>query len=158
MGASFSGDDELIANINITPFVDIILVVLIIFMVTATTITQQAILVKLPEAATGESAGTTSLGLTLLATGELLLDGAQVTPEALRTRIREAMAAEEKVVCLIAADELVAHGRVVWLLDLVKSEGVTSFAINIDPASAIPPDPASLGKGRGADPTNLPSP
>ena len=44
--------------------------------------------------------------------------------------------------CLIAADKDVAHGRVVWLIDLVKSEGVAKFALNIDKADMVPPDPA----------------
>jgi len=147
MGVDFSEGDDVISNINITPFVDIILVVLIIFMVTATTIVRQSILVKLPEASTGESPGSTSLGLTLTEDGDLLLDGQHVSTDELEAKIHDAVEHNDKVVCLIAADEMVAHGRVVWLMDLVKSEGVTSFAINIDPTAALPPDPASLGKG-----------
>ena len=56
MGSKLGGsaDDDVIADINITPFVDIILVVLIIFMVTATTIVNSSIKVNLPEAATGD--------------------------------------------------------------------------------------------------------
>jgi len=137
-----------ISAINITPFVDIILVVLIIFMVTATAIVEKSILVKLPQAATGDAnPDTVSLGLTLLQNGDLLLDGEKVSPESLRAAVKKAVAGDGDVVALIAADELVAHGRVVWLMDLVKSEGVTAFAINIDPTVALPPDPASVGKG-----------
>lgn len=155
MGAKFGGDDDFIADINITPFVDIILVVLIIFMVTATTIVEQSILVKLPQASTSDSTESESIGLTLTEAGDLLVDGEPTTPEALRERIRTAVASNDKVVCLIAADELVAHGRVVWLMDLVKTEGVTSFAINIDPSIALPPDPASVGKGLGTKPGDM---
>ena len=146
------GDDEVIADINITPFVDIILVVLIIFMVTATTIAQSSIKVNLPEAASGEATESTSLGLTLLPDGQLLLDGHETTPDALRRAIREAKRESEDVICLIAADKAVAHGRVVWLLDLVKSEGVAKFAINIDKAQMVPSDPATRGEGRAVVP------
>jgi biopolymer transport protein ExbD len=109
-------DDEIFADINITPFVDIILVVLILFMVTATTIVQSTIPVDLPDAATGEASTEISLGLTLTQTGELLLDGTLVNEATLRLRLKEAKATGESVVCLIAADTSTPHGRVVWLL------------------------------------------
>lgn len=150
MGAKFGGDDDMIADINITPFVDIILVVLIIFMVTATTITQSSIKITLPDAATGEATETTSLGLTLTAQGGLLLDGEAVTVPALEAALDEAKANSDDVVCLIAADKMVAHGRVVWLIDLIRSHGIAKFAINIDDATKVAPDPAEIGEGRGA--------
>ncbi|TNE92249.1 MAG: biopolymer transporter ExbD [Deltaproteobacteria bacterium] len=147
MGAKFGGDDDVIADINITPFVDIILVVLIIFMVTATTIVQTSIKVNLPDASTGEATESTSLGLTLLGDGGLLLDGERVTPEELGRALEKAKAENDEVICLIAADKLVAHGRVIWLMDLVKSKGIAKFALNINKAEMVPPDPASIGEG-----------
>ena len=149
MGSKFSGDDDdVIADINITPFVDIILVVLIIFMVTATTIVKQSIKITLPDAASGEETKSTSLGLTLMASGDLLLDGEKVSVDALKAALKKAKADEEEVVCLIAAEKNVAHGRVVWLIDLIKSEGIAKFAININKVDAIGPDPASTGEGK----------
>ena len=131
-------DDEIFADINITPFVDIILVVLILFMVTATTIVQSTIPVDLPDAATGEASTEISLGLTLTQTGELLLDGILVDEETLRLRLNEAKATGESVVCLIAADTSTPHGRVVWLLDLLRTEGIARFAIQVDKTTASP--------------------
>lgn len=147
-----SNDDEVISEINITPFVDIILVVLIIFMVTATTIVKSSIKVTLPEAASGEATESTSLGITLDASGALLLDGEATTGAAIRGAIQKAKAAGEDVVVLVTADKSVAHGRVVWVLDLVKTEGVGKFAINIDKTQAIPPEPPAAGEGPGAVP------
>jgi biopolymer transport protein ExbD len=152
MGSNFSGEDDLISEINITPFVDIILVVLIIFMVTASTIVQSSIKVNLPEAATGEATESSSLGLTLLTNGDLLLDGERTTAAQLRESIQKAKAEADEVVCLIAADKAVAHGRVVWLIDLVKSEGIAKFAINIDKSEMIGSDPALLDQGVGVLP------
>ena len=144
MGSKLSGDDdEVMADINITPFVDIILVVLIIFMVTATTIVSQSIKVNLPEAASGEATESTSLGLTLTEAGGLLIDGVPTDQDGVVARIKAAQDESEDVVCLIAADKGVPHGRVVWLIDLVKSNGITKFAINIDKADAVPPDPGN---------------
>lgn len=137
MAAKLGGsDDDAIVDINITPLVDIILVVLIIFMVTATYIVAPSIKVNLPDAATGEATDITSLGLQLTSDGKLHLDGEEITEGALRTVLQEELAASEDVTCLIAADTDVPHGRVVWLIDIVKQEGVSKFAINIDPATA----------------------
>ena len=145
MGSKLGGaDDDVISEINITPFVDIILVVLIIFMVTATTIVRDAIPVNLPEAASGEQTDSISLGLTLLADGGLLLDGEPTDADGIRAAIKKAKAGDADVVCLIAADREVTHGRVVWVIDLVKSSGVAKFALNIDKTTAVGPDPASV--------------
>ncbi len=141
MGSKFGNDDDVISDINITPFVDIILVVLIIFMVTATKIVESSIKVNLPDAATGEATESTSLGLTLTTDGDLLLDGEPIDKEGLQTKIRQARSKTDDIVCLIAADKDVSHGRVVWLIDLVKSEGVAKFALNIDKANSVGPDP-----------------
>jgi biopolymer transport protein ExbD len=153
MGSRLGGDDDgVIADINITPFVDIILVVLIIFMVTASTIVQSSIKVNLPDAATGEATESTSLGLTLLTDGTMLLDGEFIDADGLRVRLRQARDESEDIVCLIAADRAVAHGRVIWLIDLIRSEGIAKFALNIDKAEMVPTDPASRGEGIGVLP------
>lgn len=148
MGSRLAGDDDdVISDINVTPFVDIVLVLLIIFMVTATSIVKSTIKVDLPDAASGEATEAISLGLTLKEDGSLLLDGEPVSTDELELVLREAKESDEEVVCLIAADKTVAHGRVVWLIDLVKSQGIAKFAININKTDVIGPDPASQGLG-----------
>ena len=131
------GDDEAIVDINITPFVDIILVVLIIFMVTATYIVQESIKVNLPEAATGEATEDSSLAITIDAQGLLYMDGEPIDKPTLRAKIStERQLAQNNgadVVCLIGADHAVSHGEVVAIIDLVKQEGVSKFALNIEP-------------------------
>ena len=80
MAAKLGGDDdEGIVDINITPFVDIILVVLIIFMVTATYIVEESIKVNLPEAATGEATEDISLAISMDAAKQMYLDGDETT-------------------------------------------------------------------------------
>lgn len=149
-----SGDDGEITDINITPFVDIVLVILIIFMVTATTLAKQALLVNLPDAASGETAKETSLGIELDANGTLYLDGEPISEPGLRNAIRrirsEVEAEGGTVVALIAADESLRYGRVMGLMDLVKQEGVARFALNIE---AVPPPPEAAG----AIPPRLPA-
>ena len=129
----------IITDINVTPLVDIMLVLLIIFMLTAHLIARQAIEVDLPKAAQSSAPPPTTLALTLTADGTLYLDAHVVTVDALHRAIRAAVARDPKTQAIIAADKAVAHGRVVWLLDTVKSLGVTSFAIQIDPTIAVAP-------------------
>ena len=84
--------------------------------------------------------------------GRLLLDGETLDAESLRARLRSAKESSDEVVCLVAADRAVAHGRVIWLIDLIRSEGISKFALNIDKAEMVPSDPATRGEGRGVLP------
>jgi biopolymer transport protein ExbD len=129
----------LITDINVTPLVDIMLVLLIIFMLTAHLIARQAIEVQLPKAAQSTAIPPTTLAVTLSREGRMYLNGRETTPPALRAAVQAAVAKDPKTQVMIAGDKDVSHGRVVWVLDLVKSLGVTSFAIQIDPAGLVPP-------------------
>ncbi len=131
-GAQLS-DGEMITEINVTPLVDIILVLLIIFMLTANLIARPSIEVELPAASTGEGTEPTTLALTLTRTGELFLNGAPTDEAALRAYIPDVLARDAKLQAIIAADRQVSHGAVVQLIDLVRQLGVYKFALNIDP-------------------------
>ena len=143
MGAKLGGDEDApIVDINVTPLVDIVLVLLIIFMVTATYIVKPSIKVNLPEAATGEPTESSSLGLHLSVDGQLSLDGETISETDLRATLRSEVAKNSEVVCLIAADKDVSHGEVVGLMDLIRQEGVARFAINIQPKDTPAPPEA----------------
>ena len=129
----------LITDINVTPMVDIMLVLLIIFMLTAHLIARQVIEVQLPKAAQAAAVSPTTLAVTLTREGRMFLNGIPATPEALRAAIQSAVAKDAKTQVIVAGDKNVSHGRVVWVLDLVKSLGVTSFAIQIVPTGLIAP-------------------
>ena len=130
----------IIADINVTPLVDIMLVLLIIFMLTANLIAKQAIEVELPRASQSTSVNPTTLAITLTHDGALYLNARPTTPAGLREAVRAAVAADAKTQAIIAGDKAVSHGRVVWVLDVVKSLGVASFAIQIDPTALTAPD------------------
>ena len=125
------GGDEIISDINVTPFVDVSLVLLIIFMVTATYIIAQSIPVDLPEAATGESVVTT-LAITITENGDMYLDGVKTDKATLTRTVGQAHSQNEDLRVVIAADKKVTHGAVVSVIDLVRKLGVSKFAINID--------------------------
>jgi biopolymer transport protein ExbD len=129
----------IIAEINVTPLVDIMLVLLIIFMLTAHLIAKQAIEVELPRASQSTTLKPTTLAITLTRDGALFLNDQPVTPAALRAAVSDAVAKDAKTQAIISGDKAVSHGRVVWVLDLVKTLGVTSFAIQIDPSNVVPP-------------------
>ena len=129
----------IVAEINVTPLVDIMLVLLIIFMLTAHLIAKQAIEVELPRAAQSTAAPPTTLTVTLTRDGALYLNAVPTTPDALRTAVREALAADPKTQAIIVGDRAVSHGRVVWVLDTIKTLGISSFAIQIDPAALVSP-------------------
>ena len=126
-----NGGDDIISDINVTPFVDVSLVLLIIFIVTATYIIAQSIPVDLPEAATGENVVTT-LAITITANGDLYLDGVKTDRAALSSTVSKAHSKNEDLRVVIAADKAVTHGAVVSVIDLVRKLGVSKFAINID--------------------------
>lgn len=136
-GASFGGgDDEGINDINITPLVDIMLVLLIIFMVASTYIVKPSIEVDLPKAATGGDAMDTTLSIVVSADGELFLNGDPTTEEAIAAKCKAVAGADGDAQAIIAADKATPHGRVVRIIDLVRQNGVMKFAINIEPEQA----------------------
>ena len=93
-------------EMNVTPLVDIVLVLLIIFMVTATYIVKPSIKVNLPEAATGEPTENSSLGLHLSVDGQMSLNGETISEPNLRAALREEVAKNKEVVCLIGRTKM----------------------------------------------------
>jgi len=129
----------MITEINVTPLVDIMLVLLIVFMLTAHLIAKRVIDVELPRAATGASVPATTLAITLKVDGTMFLNDAPVTAEGLRAAVAAAVAKDAKAQVVIAGDKNVAYGRVIWVLDLVRSLKVGSFSVQVDPTMAVPP-------------------
>lgn len=123
-------DDEILSGINITPFVDVVLVVLIIFIVTATYIITRSIPMDLPKATTGEQIVTT-LAISLDARGTIYLDGATITEPDLVRRLPEIKRLKPDVRAVIAADGGVPYRRVMQLMDLCRRAGITHLAFNI---------------------------
>lgn len=143
MGARIEQDEDIISGINITPMVDIMLVLLIIFMLTASVIEDRSIKVELPEAATGSKTEATVLTIVIDSERTWYLDGLKTDAEGIRSVIRGAQSSSEELEAVIAADKAVPYGEVVQVIDLVKQEGVVKFALNTDPASAEIPAPTT---------------
>lgn len=128
-------DDEPISAINIVPFVDIILVVLIIFMVTTPLIMKPSINVNLPKAGSGDDTTPSELTVSISANGAIALNGKPSDDAAIKAFAAEMVAKRPDVQAIVSADRDVPHGKVVSLIDAVKSGGVKRFAITIDKAA-----------------------
>jgi biopolymer transport protein ExbD len=161
---AFEDDDSgrMITDINVTPLVDITLVLLIIFMVTATYIVNPTIKIDLPKAASGTEQTRTTLALTLSREGGLYLNGEKSDEGAVTRFITGELPKNPDLQAIIAADKVVPHGSVVRMIDLVKRAGVRKFAINVESpsgpgpaAAATPPasNPAGTSSGGGVEET-----
>ena len=130
--AGTTSQDEQITGINITPLVDVMLVLLIIFMVTANLINAKSIAVELPKAATGqETAGVRNLAFVVDKSGNLFLDGKPMEIAELPSFVDTARAQNTALQALIGADKAAPYGTVVKVIDELRRNGVNDFALNI---------------------------
>lgn len=128
-----NGEDEgLLAQINIIPFVDIVLVLLIIFMLTSIAIVRASMVVNLPKAATGGARVESTVNIVCNKDGTLMLNGAPSTVAEIGTFVKSQTAGNPKLQAVIAADKGVEYGKVVDLIDLVKRNGVSAFALDVE--------------------------
>jgi len=132
-GGANSDDDGLIAGINVTPLVDVTLVLLIIFMVTAKIIVSQGLPMDLPKAATGDEMQTV-FSVELLADGRTRVDSEFVSnDEAISAKAKQALAKNKDLRAVIRADKKVEHGRVIHVLDLLKRAQLNKIAFAVSP-------------------------
>lgn len=132
-GAQSGDDDEIITAINVTPLVDIVLVLLIILMVTASYIVSKSIPMDLPNADTGEEGPPRTLTVSIDGESQLYIDADPITWEQLRSRAQRFAQEEEEPRAVIAADRSVSHGEFIRIVDLLRGAGITRYAINVNP-------------------------
>lgn len=123
------GDDEGITNINVTPFVDVVLVILVVFIVTAKLIVARGVEIDKPKAATGGEVQST-LRVSVTDKGELYVNGDKFTDDvAAVARIKKIAATTSKPKAIIAGSRAGAYGNVMHAIDLVQLAGVTAIAL-----------------------------
>ena len=123
--------NESIVEINIAPLVDVILVLLIIFMATAPMIQRRTLSVNVPKSAQSEPKATLALNVIVNAQGEILLGEQSVTLEELLFQLSGMYKADPSLHVAVLADEALAYGRVVEVLDSVKESGVKKVALEV---------------------------
>ncbi|MDB5213133.1 MAG: Biopolymer transport protein ExbD/TolR [Myxococcaceae bacterium] len=129
-----SADDATISGINITPLVDISLVLLIVFMVTAKVLVTQAIPMQVPQAS-NHAATQVTLAIEIAPDGSLRLDGTPVADGAALTRAVQLRAGDgaADLHAVIAASRVATHGAVIGAIDALHSAGVKKIAFAVAP-------------------------
>ncbi len=121
-----------INEINITPFVDVVLVLLVIFIVTAPMMMKDIIGLNLPKTTSSDSQSFSTLAIAVTKNGQFLLNGELTNPETLLVQCQKAFRENNQIQAILSADVEALHGDVVKVIDLVKSAGISQFAIQIE--------------------------
>ena len=141
-GGASNEADESITGINVTPLVDIVLVLLIIFMVTAKLIVSKSVPLDLPKAATGTDVQTV-FSIVLASDGTTQVDSKNVAnDDAIFPLAKGARDKNPELRAVIKADSAVPHGRVIHVLDLLKQAQVGKIAFGVQPVAPVAPIPA----------------
>jgi biopolymer transport protein ExbD len=130
-GGSLYNDDDTqgITDINVTPFVDVVLVILVVFIVTAKLIVARGVEIDKPKAATGGEVQST-LRVSVTEKGELYVNGDKFTDDAAAVaRIKTIAATTTKPKAIIAGSRVGPYGNVMRAIDLVQQAGVTAIAL-----------------------------
>ena len=133
---SFSSDEDdgLMNEINMTPLVDVMLVLLIVFMVTIPVI-RHAVKIDLPHASSQkEDTKPAQISISIEADGTVLWDGTAVSDDALRAKIAAAAQAEPQPELHLNADRKVAYEKVAQVMSVAQSGGLTKLGFVTDPA------------------------
>jgi biopolymer transport protein ExbD len=137
MASTTHDSDDAITGINVTPLVDITLVLLIIFMVTAKLITGQGIPLDLPKAATAGATQTT-LTISVDAAGQMTANGRPVPDEhALLERAKAALREDSKLRTVVSASAATSHGNVMRVVDTLRAAGAVRIAFAADKAPEV---------------------
>jgi biopolymer transport protein ExbD len=132
MAAAAQGsEDEIISSINITPLVDIFLVLLIIFMITSSVADQKSIPVNLPKAAHAGAEAPKASGLLVDKDHRLFLDGELRDSAQVADLLKVAVAVDEEHQVLIGADQDLPYREVVAVIDLIRGAGVRKYALKV---------------------------
>lgn len=121
-----------IVGINVTPMVDVVLVLLVIMMVSAVYIVSQSLKVELPKTATSDQPANAPLAVTITKDGQYLYEKKPIEERNLIPILKRAKEANADASLVITADRAAYHGDVVHVIDLAKIQGITKFAINVE--------------------------
>jgi biopolymer transport protein ExbD len=121
----------IVSGINVTPLVDVCLVLLIILMVSSTYIVAQSLKIQLPKSHTSDGTADKPATVTLLKSGGMRWNDKDATEDEIVKALKTAAEADPETSLVVSADREVQHGRVVHLLDIAKLAGISKFAINV---------------------------
>ncbi len=131
-GGGRGGRGGMIVGINVTPMVDVVLVLLVILLVSATWIVSQSMKVDLPNTATSDGSAASLAAVTIGPKGELLFNEEPVTEPQLKAKLEAAGKKGDDITLIVSADKVAHHGLVVHVLDLARSNNITKFAVQVE--------------------------
>ena len=131
-GINQGNEDEAIAAINIVPLVDVILVVLIIFMVTAPLVLKPVIDINLPKSSSGSEAPPAPLNVAIGKDGAIVVNGQPGTPESLSAVAAKVASENPETAAILQADKTVTLETLTTVIDLIKTAGVKKVAFSIE--------------------------
>jgi biopolymer transport protein ExbD len=132
MAAGTKNDDTLITEINMTPLVDVMLVLLVIFMIAAPSLYHGNIKLELPKAATGDRTDKVTMNFKLLKDGRVFLDKREITRAEVAQHVQTALQLDAKADAMVAADRALTHGEVMQFVDELKAGGIQKMAVAVD--------------------------
>ncbi len=131
MGISTQSESDVVSDINVTPLVDVVLVLLVVFMVTAKLIAGQTLPMDLPKAASG-SEQQLVLAVELAADGRIAVNGKPSSVDEVSALAEATLARNPDLRVVIDADGRVPHKDVVRVMDRVKGAGVSRIAFGVE--------------------------
>jgi biopolymer transport protein TolR len=121
----------LISGINITPFTDVVLVLLIIFMIATPLLIRSEIKVNLPKTAAADTATPANTTITIDAAGSVYLDGVRVAVSQLASALSATLAKRPGSPVIIMGDQDVRYDLVVRVLEIARSRGVAKLSLAV---------------------------
>jgi biopolymer transport protein ExbD/biopolymer transport protein TolR len=132
-----------LAEINVTPMVDVMLVLLIVFMITAPMLAA-GVKINLPQAKSAQPMKPREpVTITVSKDGRIFVNADEVAKELLVDTVRAKLAGDEETAIRLRGDKEAAYGQIIGVLDLLASNGLTKIAIMSDNRPAAAPAPAS---------------
>ena len=129
---TLGGKGSIISGINVVPFVDVMLVLLVIFMVTATYIVRGAIGMKLPNASSADQMSKSPLVVGVDKDGDFVVEGTKASRDEVVAYIVDFVERDPEVEAVISGDKRVPYGRVMDLINLARKHGVKNFAAAVE--------------------------
>lgn len=131
MGSS-KDEDGIISDINITPMVDIMLVLLVIFIVTANFLKKESLNINLPKVAAADANIKESKQVAVTKEGKFFLEGKSVTEDALVQDIKREIKYRPNMRVTLSADESLSYGTVSRIMGILRRCGVTRMALSVN--------------------------
>ncbi|MDD1620322.1 MAG: biopolymer transporter ExbD [Methylococcaceae bacterium] len=123
------GEDDVMGEINVTPLVDVMLVLLVVFIVTAPLLTQ-AVHVNLPKTAeTAPPEEKAAVYLSVDATSKVFIDKQEIAVDAVETELKNRQAADPELALNLNADDAVQYGTVAKVMAAIERAGVTKLSV-----------------------------